>query len=242
MQAAILAGGLGTRLGPITKEVPKPMVKIAGKPYLEYQLEILRDQSIRHIVLLTGYLGDQIEAYFGNGERLGMSIRYSREQTPLGTGGALRDAASMLADSFLVIYGDSYLPLDYLSVLHDLEASSAVGLVVAYDNRLGDTSVTNNLAVDADGVVAMYQKDAPDNGGASHVEAGVLAFRRNVLDLIPERGAVSLEREVFPELIARRSLRAYITRRRFYDIGTPERLRTIERMFNHDYHANAISD
>src|SRR5713226_3145966 len=113
MQAVILAGGLGTRLWPLTKTGPKPMVPVAGVPYLEHQVRLLQQQSITDVVMLTGYLGEQIEEYFRNGARWGMTIRYSREHQPLGTGGALREARALLAETFVLIYGDSYLPIRY---------------------------------------------------------------------------------------------------------------------------------
>jgi NDP-sugar pyrophosphorylase family protein len=239
MQAVILSGGLGTRLWPLTKDVPKPMVPVAGVPYLEHQLRRLEEQSIRDIVLLTGYLGEQIEEYFGDGSRLKLSIRYSRELTPLGTGGALREARALLADTFLIIYGDSYLPIDYAAVLRQLENSSAQGLLVVYDNRQEDTSVKNNVNLDADGYVVEYKKDSAEP--MSYVEAGVLAFRKPAVDLIASQGMVSLEKEVFPKLIAARSLIGHVTQQRFYDIGTPERLQAIERLLAHDHHADTIS-
>jgi NDP-sugar pyrophosphorylase family protein len=233
MQAVILAGGLGTRLWPLTKIVPKPMVPVAGVPYLEHQLRILKEQGIHDIVLLTGYLGEQIEDYFRDGERLALSIRYSREQNPLGTGGALRHARHLLAQDFLIIYGDSYLPIDYAQVLTKLRNTGAEGLLVAYDNRLEDTSVKNNVELDDSGYVTRYQKDSTDKLG--YVEAGVLAFRRSVVDRMPGEGAVSLEREIFPQLIAQRRLIAYVTTQRFYDIGTPQRLKAIEEVLTHDH-------
>ncbi len=241
MQAVILAGGLGTRLGPLTARTPKPMVPVAGVPYLEHQLRLLRRQSIDEVVLLTGYLGQIVEDHFGDGGRLGLSIRYSRETTPLGTGGALRLAAKLLYEQFLVIYGDSYLPIDYRDVAHALDISSAVGLVVAYDNGLSDTSVRNNISVDADGSVLRYDKDAVNDPTLAFVEAGVLAFRRSVIRLIPE-GVVSLEQQVFPQLIAARQLRAYQTSQRFYDIGTPERLCVFEEYLAHDHHPDTFSN
>ena len=227
MQAVILAGGLGTRLWPLTRTVAKPMVPVAGVPYLEHQLRLLARQSIRDIVLLTGYLGEQIEKYFGDGARLGVSLRYSREPVPLGTGGALRQARGLLAEDFLIIYGDSYLPIDYGEVLGTLRALAvAEGLLVVYDNRQGETSVKNNVDLDPAGFVARYDKKSPH--ALSYVEAGVLAFRRSVVDRIAAEGAVSLEEEIFPQLIAARRLIAYVTRQRFYDIGTPARLEAIE--------------
>jgi NDP-sugar pyrophosphorylase family protein len=228
MQAVILAGGLGVRLWPLTKDVPKPMAPIAGTPYLEYQLRLLKQQAILDIVLLTGYLGDQIESYFGDGGRFGLSIRYSREKAPLGTGGALREAEGLLSETFLVIYGDSYLPIEYKELLKELGSSGATGVVAIYDNRIGDTSVRNNVAIDESNRVILYDKESVDNPALTHVEAGVLAFRRRVLELLPAAGKVSLESEIFPRLIARKELLAWPTRQRFYDIGTPERLHVIE--------------
>lgn len=229
MQAVILAGGLGTRLFPLTKTVPKPMVPVAGVPYLEHQLRELRRQGIGDIVLLTGYLGEQIEDYFGDGTNFGLRIRYSRESSPLGTGGALREAAALLEPQFMLIYGDSYLPLAYVEVFRRLADSTAEGLVVVYDNRREDTSVKNNIALDESGYVTRYDKDQA--AGLEYVEAGVLAFRREVIERMPAHGAVSLEKEIFPQLIRARSLIAFPTLQRFYDIGTPERLQVIEQLF-----------
>jgi NDP-sugar pyrophosphorylase family protein len=229
MQAVILAGGLGTRLLPLTEAIPKPMVQVGGAPYLKHQLQLLADQEIRDIVLLTGYLGEQIESYFGDGASMSLRISYSREHSPLGTGGALRQARDFLNDSFLLIYGDSYLPIRYADAIERLASSGAEGLVVAYDNRLADTRVKNNIEVDDDGYVSRYEKDSPDR--LSFVEAGVLAFRRSVIDWMPEEAIVSLEQEVFPKLIAAKRLAALVTTERFYDIGTPDRLAAIEALF-----------
>ncbi len=226
MQAVILAGGLGTRLRPLTKTVPKPMVPVGDTPYLEYQLRLLRDQSITDIVLLIGYLGEQIEQHFADGANFGITIRYSQETTPLGTGGALRAATELLDDSFLVIYGDSYLPIEYGDVLRTLRESSAKGVVTVYDNDGEDTGVVNNIALDADSLVTKYDKENPNDRDLKYVEAGVLALRKGVIEEIPE-GKISLEEEIFPRLIARRELRGFPTPQRFYDIGTPERLERI---------------
>jgi NDP-sugar pyrophosphorylase family protein len=240
MQVVILAGGLGTRLWPLTKSGPKPMVPVAGLPYLEHQVRLFEKQSIRDVVMLTGYLGEQIEEYFGDGGRWGLSITYSREQQPLGTGGALREARHLLAETFVLIYGDSYLPIHYSDCHQRLRETGVPGLVVVYDNQSGDTMVKSNIELDDAGYVTAYEKDS--NRDLRYVEAGVLAFRKDFLDLIPQQGIVSLEKEIFPLLIAKRQLAAYITRQRFYDIGTPERLKVIEGFLTHDHHADAISN
>lgn len=228
MQAVVLAGGLGTRLWPLTETVPKPMVPVAGAPYLEHQLRLLARQSVSDIVLLTGHLGEQIEEHFGDGERLGIRIRYSRELTPIGTGGALREARNLLADAFLVIYGDSYLPIEYGLPLELLKQSDATGVLVLYRDPSGETMVNPNVAMTENGVVTRYDKDSPGDPELRYVEAGVLALRREVLDDIAPAGMASLEKEAFPKLIARRKLLGWPTAQRFYDIGTPDRLRVIE--------------
>jgi NDP-sugar pyrophosphorylase family protein len=227
VQAVILAGGLGTRLGPMTKEVPKPMVRVAGAPYLEHQLRLLGQQSIRDVVVLVGHLAEQIETYFGDGRPWQLSLRYSREVTPQGTAGALRDARGLLDETFLLLYGDSYLPVDYRGVWQSLQSSSACGVAVVYDNR-EDTGVPGNIAVDPEGYVRRYDKARGHDPALPYTEAGVLAFHKRVLELVRATGACSLETEVFPQLVAQRQLKAFLTTERFYDIGTPERLREIE--------------
>lgn len=227
MQAVILAGGRGTRLGALTERIPKPLAPVVGKPYLSYQLEYLARQGWRDVLLLTGYLGEQVEAYVGDGARWGLRVDYSREPHPLGTGGALRLAAPRLQEKFLLIYGDSFLPIVYAEVMARLEESGAPACVVVYDNRQGDTAVQNNIALRGDGWVACYRKGGGGEQELTHVEAGVLALRREVVSLVPE-GVASLEMEVFPKLAARGQLAAFVTRQRFYDIGTPERLAAFE--------------
>jgi len=113
MQVVILAGGKGTRLRPITYQVPKPMVPIHGKPFLQYQLELIKSLGINEVLLLVGYLGKQIEEYFGGGPKFGLNIEYSYENNPLGTGGALKNAEEKLAEKFLLLNGDTFLPMDY---------------------------------------------------------------------------------------------------------------------------------
>jgi NDP-sugar pyrophosphorylase family protein len=228
MQAVILAGGLGTRLGRLTRKMPKPMVPVAGVPYLEHQLRLLARQSFREVLLLTGYLGEQIERYFGSGSRLGLRLRYAREAQPQGTGGALRDARRLLAESFLLLYGDSLLPIAYAAATRRLKDSAALGLIVVYRDPSGETSVRPNVALDRSGLVTRYDKTAAADPNLEYVEAGVSCFRREVLDLLPGAGPASFEQCVFPRLIDRRQLAGLPTSQRFFDIGTPERLRAIE--------------
>ena len=229
MQVVILAGGLGTRLHPITRLVPKPMVPVAGVPYLAHQLRLLASQSFSHVLMLTGYLGEQIEACFGDGNEFGLRIKYCRERIPMGTGGALREARWALAESFLLIYGDSYLPIAYRELGIQLQASGAGAVVAVYRDATGETNVPANIVLGPDGTILRYDKRSGNaDPELCYIDAGVLALRRSVLDLIPEEGPASLEERIFPELIRRRRLLGHVTSQRFYDMGTPERLRVIE--------------
>ncbi len=223
MQTVVLAGGLGTRLRPVTERIPKPMVEVAGEPFLLRIIRWLEQQDFHRLLLLVGYRGECVSNYFGDGSKFDVSIEYSRETSPLGTGGALRNALDKLEDEFLLLYGDSYLPIDYRPVVAAFRESSCPGLLVVYDNIVADTGVTNNLAIDSEGWVARYAKGerAPD---LQYVEAGVLCFRREIFAGLPAGQAISLEQEIFPQLIAQRQLRAFVTQQRFFDIGTPERL------------------
>lgn len=224
-QAVILAGGLGTRLRPLTYDIPKPMVPVAGKPFLEHQVAMLRAQGADAILLLTGYLGEQIEAHFGDGAAFGIPIAYAREPSPLGTGGALLAAREALRERFVLLYGDSFLPIDVGAVAARLDDGRWDAVTVAYDNA-DDTDVRANLALHGD-AVSLYLKDG-DDPRLSHVEAGVTALRRAALDGLPD-GPFSLEMTLFPRLIAAGRLGAFVTRQRFFDIGTPSRLDAIRR-------------
>jgi NDP-sugar pyrophosphorylase family protein len=210
--------------------VPKPMVPVAGRPFLERQVEFLTRQGFRRFLLLTGYLGEQIEAHFGDGSGMGVAMRYAREKEPLGTGGGLRRSLPDLEESFLLIYGDSFLPEDYRAIGGKLEAGDAEGVMVVYDDSAGDTSVQPNVALGPSGKVTCYQKSA-DDGDLRFVEAGVVALRSSALARLPEAGPVALERELYPELARQGLLEASVTEERFFGMGTPAGLERAQRYF-----------
>lgn len=227
MQAVILAGGLGTRLRPLTEKVPKVMVAVNGEPFLLHLLQLLKSQGINDIVLCIGYLGQHVKDSFGNGEAMGVNLRYSEEKGKLlGTGGALKQAQSLLDDYFLVINGDTYLPIDYRKVEKAFLRRGKKALMVVYDNR-DDTEVKNNVALDDDLMVKSYDKNHPDRN-FHHVEAGALALRKEVLDMIREGDAISLEAGLYPGLIQQGEMAAFVARQRFYDIGLPEQRKIFE--------------
>jgi NDP-sugar pyrophosphorylase family protein len=229
-QAVILAGGLGTRMRPMTEQVPKPMLPVNGKPFLYHQLRLVESRGFRRVLLLVGYLGEQIERYFDSeaGALLEVGISYSYESSPLGTGGALRNAAAKLDAAFVVLNGDTYLDVEYAKFCADFERSDCAGMTVAYkqnDDAAG-LKLKNNLAVREDGLVTRYSKQDP--AGCTHVDAGATAFRKSVLSAIPDGPKCSLEEEIFPALIAEEQLKAWATDTRFIDMGSPTGLAALQ--------------
>ncbi len=216
MQAAILAGGLGTRLKPITKTIPKCMAEVNGRPFLYYLLKLLSTRGVGRIIMLTGYLGEQVEKYFKDGSKLGLEIRYSRETEGLrGTGGALKLAESFLEENFIVINGDTYLDIDYQGVYQTFLDSGLEALVVTRASGEGERS---DLEIDRKMLVTRYDKESGRN--LKYVNAGVIAMKREVIANITQGTPVSLEKDILPPLIRRHQLMAWISDTRFYDIGT----------------------
>ena len=225
LKAVILAGGRGERLKPITDSTPKPMIRIKGKPFLEHQLELLKNNKISEILLCVGYRKDAIMDYFGDGCRFGLTIEYSIENGFLGTAGALKQAKDYLPADFILLYGDSYLPIDYIELIKFWARCSCNALVVCYDNSV--KIAENNIYLGPDGRIGSYSKRNPVTQ-ANYVEAGVSLLRKEVLNLIPAGREVSLEEEIFPVLIQAQQLNGYPISQRYYDIGTPGRLKEIE--------------
>lgn len=232
VQAVILAGGLGTRMRPVTETIPKPMIAVAGKPFLEHQLELLRRAGIGRALLLVAYLGEQIQRYFGDGSKTGCGISYSFEPSPLGTGGALKNAEAQLQDAFVLVNGDTYLAIDYLALVRRFSELNCAALIVAYEKRgaaledIPANQVPNNLAVGRDDLVTAYRKRDP--GGLSHIDAGVIVLKKEILAALPAGQKCSLEEEIYPHLIAQGQMRAWATSEPFYDMGSPAGLAALE--------------
>jgi len=228
MQTVILAGGLGQRLRPLTEKVPKPMVEVLGRPYLEYQIKWLRSNGLKDIIILTGYLGEKIESYFSDGSSFGVKIKYSHEPRPLGTGGALRLASGKIQSDFILIYGDSFLPMDFSRLTAYFLNSGKKGVVVVCGNSARETGVVSNISLGKDGLILKYEKNSKDIS-LNFTEAGVMIFKKEAVNLIPENVKVSLEEEIFPALIKDKELAGYVSEEIFYDIGTADRLKNFEK-------------
>lgn len=231
-QAVILAGGLGTRMRPITETIPKPMIPVAGKPFLQHQLELLGAAHIHDVLLLVAYRGKQIEQYFGDGAGLRCRISYLYEPSPLGTGGALKRASKHLRDSFVLLNGDTYLAIDYQALVARFAALDCLALVVAYKKSFGNPGklpadgVPGNLGVVDGGRVSAYCKKNPR--GLTHVDAGAAVLRKEVLQWLPKGRRCSLEEEIYPRLIAQGQMQAWETSEPFYDMGSPAGLAALE--------------
>ena len=220
MQVAILAGGFATRLRPLTEEIPKSLIQIQGRPFLEYQLEFLKRRGVEDIVLCVGYLGEQIEKYFGNGDKFGVNIRYSHEgDRLLGTAGALKKGEGLLDDPFFTMYGDSYLSLDFSDVMSYFKSRGKLALMTVYKNC--DRYDRSNTVIEGN-LVKQYSKKGKTEGMV-YIEYGANIFRKRVLELIPESQPYSLE-DLFPRLIEQEELLAYEAKQRFFQIGSPDGL------------------
>ena len=222
---AILAGGLATRLRPITEKIPKSLVSVAGEPIPAHQLRLLHFRGgLRRAVLCVGYLGDMIEKDFGNGSAYGMELRYSFDGPKLlGTGGALRQALPLLGEEFLVLYGDSYLPIDYSAVLASFHASGHPGLMTVFLNEgAWDTS---NVHFESGRIVRYDKKDRVPE--MLHIDYGLGAFRASVFAERPAEEAFDLA-DVQRGLVAKGALAGHEVFQRFYEVGSHAGLAELE--------------
>lgn len=219
MQAVILAGGLGTRLGARTRDLPKALIPIAGRPFLAWLVESLARSGYRNLVLCIGHYGEQIIDFLGAGEAFGVSVSYSKDgDRLLGTGGAIRQALTrdLLAESFLVTYGDSYLPFDYAAPLRDLnEHPEALGTMSVFANHGAWDS--SNSAIGS-GLVLRYEKGVQDPA-LTHIDYGAIALRRSVIAEKPTDVVFGLD-AIQHELAKAGRLRAYEAQERFYEVGS----------------------
>ena len=218
MQAVILAGGIGTRLRPLTYKTPKPMMEINGKPFLEYLIMYLKSQNLKNILICTGYLAEKIFSYFKDGSAFGVNIQFSNEKNPIGTGGALRNAEMFLNDKFILLNGDTFMPLDYNELISYYKNSNDKNVIVVNKNKKSQ----GNIMVNHDKIVTAYNKTEKKLG---YNDCGVQIFRKEILRLMPKNKKVSLENEIFPLLIKKKKLIAFETETDFFDFGTFESLK-----------------
>jgi NDP-sugar pyrophosphorylase family protein len=224
----ILCGGLGTRLGDLSGDLPKPMVMIGDKPFLQLLVEQVLEQKFKRILLCAGHKGNRVRDYFQDFP----GIDFSLEPAPLGTAGALKFAAPRVRSAdMLILNGDSYCPLDFHGLLayhREKEAVVSMAVVPAAGRR--DAGF---MSVSAEGEISEFREKEPAAGQTVFMNAGVYAAKREILDMIPPVKPCSLERDFFPRL-APSQFKAYITEAPVYDIGTPRRLEEFRSLYSQE--------
>jgi NDP-sugar pyrophosphorylase family protein len=229
MQCVILAGGLATRMRPMTVDVPKTLLPVAGRPFADLQLRWLADQGVDDVVYAIGHLGDQIRAFVGDGQQWSVRVRYVDEGEELrGTAGALRLAfdEGVLDDAFLVLYGDSYLTCDIAAIWRAFTANDSDALMTVFENngRFDRSNVRYR-----DGIVEEYDKTVADPvaAGMHHIDYGLSALRREIVAALPGETAIDLA-EIFTPLSREGRVAGFPVVDRFYEIGSPQGLADLE--------------
>ena len=220
MQAVILAGGLGTRLRPLTETVPKALIPVRGRPFVDYQLDLLKMSGIDDFVFCVGHLGEKIQKHLGDGSALHCNIRYSYDGPHLlGPAGALKRAEKLLQNRFFVTYGDAYLRAPYDEIMEALGSSEKLAVMSVYrnKNKFGKSDV-----VVKGGAVVLYDKKNRVEG-MDWINYGVTALRKEALALIPAEEFYD-EEAFYGSLIKRKELLAFEVKERFYEVGTPASL------------------
>jgi len=213
----ILAGGVGSRLGDRVRSVPKPLVEVAGEPFLLHQLRLLRSHGAHRVVLCIGYLGDQIVEVVGDGSAFELDVDYSYDGPELiGTAGAIRKALPRLGDRFLVVYGDTYLRIDYADVVAAHVASGLPALMTVLRND-GRWDVSN---ADFDGRLVRYDKRSP-SADWRWIDYGLGVLSAEAMVTAPDAHDLA---DVYASLAAGDRLGGYVATERFYEIGTPSAL------------------
>ncbi len=228
LQVVVLGGGLATRLRPITEAMPKMMVPVAGRPFVYWQLDLLADNGMEEIVMCVGRMGEQVERSVGHGYR-GMDVRYSYDppDRPLGTAGAIKGAEELLAPAFGVLYGDSYLRVDYRAVLEAHAGRGLPATMTVWKNE-GMYDRSNVVLTEQGDRVARYEK-GDSSGALMYIDYGFSVFDRGIISsrLHPGENAAldALQRELASEEL----MGAYEVEERFYEIGSPDSLLELER-------------
>lgn len=218
-QAVILAGGMGTRLMPLTNTRPKPMIEFNGKPFLQYLIELLREQGFARILLLLGYLPEVIIDYFEDGKAFGIDIDYSVTEVSNETGRRLKLASEKIDDYFFLMYCDNYWPMDFDRMWMHFVEQKVIAQTTVYRNS--DNYTKSNVLFDSSKVV--YYDKSRRGAGLNGVDIGYCIFKKEVIDLIPDEN-VNFEGAAYPLLTQRNQLAAYVTDHRYYSVGSHERL------------------
>ena len=216
LPVAILAGGMATRLKPITENTPKALLDINGEPFISHQLKLLQSEGIVRVVICAGYLGEMIRDFVGDGSRFDIQVEYSFDGgLLLGTGGAVKKALSLLSERFFVLYGDSYLPCDYEEVQAAFEGSGKKGLMTIFHN---DGACDTSNVEFKNGQILSYNKQRL-TPRMRHIDYGLGVFQREAFATVPENTPYDLA-DLYQFLLGKGELAGFEVRERFYEIGS----------------------
>lgn len=216
----ILAGGIATRLGAVSEQTPKAMMPIAGKPFIDYQLRLLAEQHVNDVVLSVAHLGKQIEDFVGDGSAYGISVKYVYDGPKrLGTGGAIKAALNVVPDCFGVLYGDTYLDIEYNPIYESFVKSGKKGLMTVLQN---ENSWDKSNVLFENGEIKVYDKHNPTKQ-MRHIDYGLSIMSKSCFDDYHDNEAFDLS-EVFERCIKRGEMAGFEVHKRFYEIGTPTSL------------------
>lgn len=224
---AILAGGLATRLHPVTESFPKALIPIKGVPFIDHQLRLLQQQGIREVVLCVGYKGEMIQDYVGAGERYHLHVQYSFDDILLGTGGAVKRALPLLKETFFVLYGDSYLPCDFVSVQSAFIQQQKAALMTVFKNQ-GEWDTSNVEFVD--GKIIAYDK-VHRMPTMQYIDYGLGIFTRQAFSFAPEQTNFDLAM-LYQNLLKQNQLAAFEVRERFYEAGSFAGIAELEQLLS----------
>lgn len=220
-KAFVLAGGKGTRLRPITYEIPKPLVPLQNKPILEHVIDLLRAYDVRDIVISIGYLGEKIKEYFHDEKRLGVKMTFVEEQEELGTGGPLRLAKNLLKETFIMVNGDNLLNID-LYKMYQFHTETRATATIAL-TTVDDPSNYGVAVLEGNKIVKFVEKPRREDAPSKLINTGLYILEPKIIDLVPPSGCSFIEREVFPKIAERGELYGYLFSGQWFDTGTPER-------------------
>jgi len=224
---AILAGGLATRMHPVTERIPKALLDVHGKPFMVRQLECLRRHGVTQVVACVGHLGEMIYETIGDGNAFGVEVRYSFDGERLrGTGGALYNALPMLGARFFVLYGDSYLDCDYSQVEEAFLVCDKLGLMTLFRN---ENKWDKSNVLFRDGIIKRYDKKSPTQD-MKYIDYGLGVLSAEAFEAFREQSVLDLS-AIYMHLISQNSMAGLEMQQRFYEIGSPSGLEATRRYF-----------
>lgn len=224
----LLSGGLATRLRPVTEKIPKSMIEVAGSPFIDHQLELIKNNGISNVIVCTGFLGEKIEEHTGKGDQFGLNVKYSYDgEKLLGTGGAIKKALKLLGDSFLVMYGDSYLNTDFKIINEYFFSTGKNGLMTVFRND--DKWDKSNIEFE-EGRIKNYDKKSSDPK-LKYIDYGLGILKKKAFEDFENESVFDLE-QVYKNLLVKDELAGFEVSERFYEIGSFEGLKATEELLS----------